>query len=98
MSRNHPSRENNARWRRLRARLFDAENWRCRSCGKAGGRLELDHVQPLEHDGDRWDPDNLQPLCRPCHFSKTAKERQARRGPPTAWQRLVASRLEVVTK
>ena len=97
MSKNHPAKENPARWRKLRAEIYDAENWRCRSCGKSG-RLELDHATPIGQGGARWDRANLQPLCRPCHFRKTADERQARRGPPTAWQRLVADRLQVTAK
>ena len=93
MSKNHPAKENPARWRKLRGQIYDAENWRCAECG-ASRRLELDHVKPVEQGGARWDRGNLQPLCRSCHLSKTAKERQARRGPPTAWQRLVAARLQ----
>ena len=94
MSRNHPSRENHARWRKLRAQLFDAANWRCAVCG--GMARELDHVKPTEQGGARWEPANLQPICRSCHIAKTRREREIRRGPETAWQKLVASRLEVI--
>ena len=71
--RNHPAVTDCKRWHRLRLKLMDAAGWRCVQCGKAG-RLELDHVVPVQHGGDPWDPSNLQPLCRPCHFAKTAKE------------------------
>ena len=100
MSKNHPAKENPARWRKLRAEIFDAcELALRRSCGKSG-RLELDHIKPVEQDGARWDRANLQPLASSpkVPFSKTAKEREARRGPPTAWQRLVAARLQVPAK
>ncbi len=36
---------------------------------------EVDHIVP--HKGDRklfWDKTNWQPLCKPCHSRKTAKE------------------------
>jgi 5-methylcytosine-specific restriction protein A len=35
----------------------------------------VDHIKP--HKGDKnlfWDEDNYQPLCKPCHDAKTAKE------------------------
>ena len=50
---------------RLRRRILDDYGWRCDGCGRAG-RLELHH-----RNGDRDDnrPDNLRPLCRPCHHA-----------------------------
>ena len=45
MSKNHPAKENPARWRKLRTEIYDAENWRCRSCGRLPGVFELDHIQ-----------------------------------------------------
>ena len=44
--------------------------------------MEVDHIKPLrlmvdellENRGLAYDLDNLQTLCRSCHFSKTAKE------------------------
>ena len=96
MSRNHPAHEDPKRWRRLRARLFDAANWRCAVCG--GLCRELDHIKPVEQDGARWERANLQQLCKKCHFSKSAKEREARRGPPTAWQKLVKARMQDAPK
>ena len=52
---------------RLRRRCLDRDGWRCRACGKAG-RLELDHVVPLQAGGAAMDASNLQALCRRCHF------------------------------
>lgn len=37
--------------------------------------IVVDHIQP--HRGDRalfWDRSNWQPLCKPCHDAKTARE------------------------
>ncbi|WP_081280931.1 HNH endonuclease signature motif containing protein [Stenotrophomonas maltophilia] len=65
-------------WRRLRAVVLAREPL-CRCCagqGRAGqGRVrpatEVDHI-----DGDDSNnaDSNLQPLCRPCHSAKTARE------------------------
>jgi len=66
-----------ARWKRLRRVIFDRDNWRCQSCGKAG-RLECDHVIPVHKGGDFWDMGNLQALCRGCHIRKSASENARR--------------------
>lgn len=94
MSRNHRQ-LHRARWQAVRLEVLDRDGWRCRTCGKAG-RLEVDHVIPLEeHPGqDPYDPAGLQTLCRRCHADKSAAER----GPPDpareAWREFLASRLD----
>ena len=67
-------RKGGRRWQRLRRAALDREEWRCRTCGKAGV-LEVDHVVRLEDGGPEYDLDNLQALCRGCHVSKTSAER-----------------------
>jgi len=42
---------------------------------------EVDHIVPLSRGGGD-ERSNLQPLCRPCHAAKTARERH---GPQTAY-------------
>ena len=52
------------------------------------GRMEVDHVIPLDKGGDPWDLANLQALCRDCHIKKTRREN--RRTPTPAekrWQK-----------
>ena len=71
--RQHPAIVNPRRWRALRRRIVNSDGWRCVQCGKAG-RLEVDHVVPIQAGGDWWEPENLQTLCRTCHFAKTARE------------------------
>jgi 5-methylcytosine-specific restriction protein A len=39
--------------------------------------LQVDHTKPLA-DGGTDTPDNVQPLCTPCHKAKTAREATAR--------------------
>ena len=51
--------------------IFKRDGYRCRTCGRAG-RLECDHIRG--HGGGLYDPDNLQSLCRACHFEKTRVE------------------------
>lgn len=85
------------RWNAVRAAVFRRDGWRCRKCGKAG-RLECDHVQPLERDPeqDPYDIDGLQTLCRSCHIEKSRRERaEAETRRPVApgvaaWRELVA--------
>ncbi len=66
-------------WREYRAAyLADPAHALCRRCledGRATEATVVDHVRP--HRGDLalfWDPANHQPLCKPCHDSKTARE------------------------
>ena len=89
MSRHHLA-TNAHRWAGVRRAVFERDGWRCVRCGRAG-RLECDHVTPLDRGGDPWDPNNLQTLCRACHIAKTADEN--RREPTRAeraWRELVA--------
>ena len=58
-------------WRQTRLKVLNRDGYRCIECGKAG-RLEVHHIQPMYKypDIDPLDIDNLQALCRNCHFSK----------------------------
>ena len=90
MSRHHLT-LNRRRWAIVRRAALHRAAWRCQECGRAG-KLEVDHVQPLEDGGDPWAMSNLQTLCRRCHVLKTAAENRARRpvSPEVeAWRDLV---------
>ena len=76
-------------WLALRIRMFERDGWKCRRCAR-GGRLECDHIIPLDKGGAALDPDNLQTLCRHCHMLKSAHERQPISNHPVA----VAGRAE----
>ena len=85
------------RWQVLRRQVFERDGWRCVDCGRAG-RLECDHVRPLELGGEAWDIGNLATRCRGCHIRKTRRENVlARRRPPTPaelrWRALLAATL-----
>ena len=90
MSRHHDN-LNRKKWARLRRLVLDRSGYRCQTCGRAG-RLEVDHVKPLDAGGDLYDLDNLQSLCRGCHILKTAQEnRTPRSARQAAWDRYIAS-------
>ena len=42
-------------------------------CNLTCKNMHIDHIVPLSAGGDN-EPDNLQALCRPCHFAKSKKE------------------------
>jgi len=66
-----------ARWQAA-ARGFLANHPWCADCAELGAPVpatEVDHIEP--HRGDLklfWDRSNWQPLCKPCHSRKTARE------------------------
>ena len=92
MSRNHKG-LNRRLLRRFRLLVLEAAGWRCQSCGKAG-RLEADHIQPLEVGGAPYDPANGQALCIPCHIAKTRRENENPDPGRDAWRELIKSRLD----
>lgn len=62
------------RWKVLRMAILERDGFRCRACG-CGGRLEVDHVQPVRtHPELSYEPRNLQALCPACHTKKTRTE------------------------
>ncbi len=63
-------------WRQLRASFLRLHPL-CRVCAERGTEVAarvVDHVVPLKAGGGRFDTNNLQPLCIPCHNRKTAIE------------------------
>lgn len=67
---------NSKQWRKLRA-AKRATDPLCEIC-KAEGRTTpaecVDHIIPTKQGGDPWAWDNLQSLCRPCHYKKTGSQ------------------------
>jgi len=63
-------------WQKLRNRILRLYGRRCMRCGRTDGQLHLDHIQNWqEYPERRYDPENVQLLCRDCH---TWKHRQVR--------------------
>lgn len=67
----------NGKWQRARER-FLRKHPLCVKCMEQGRYVKatvVDHIRP--HRGDPvlfWDENNWQPLCKPCHDSKTWNE------------------------
>ena len=45
----------------------------CQHCDRELA-TDVDHITPLDHDGDPWALANLQALCNRCHGRKTHRE------------------------
>ena len=58
------------RWREYRKELLSEAGYRCSKCNRPG-RLEIDHITPISEGGRKWARENLQVLCRDCHFLKS---------------------------
>ena len=85
-----------AKWKRVRRLVLERDGYRCRKCGRASGRFEIDHRVPISKGGAPFDLENLQTLCRsPCHFDKTTLDRGGvPHVPDAAWERLVGELLD----
>ncbi|WP_082482252.1 HNH endonuclease [Flavobacterium sp. Leaf359] len=73
---------NSRTWRNLRKRFLDA-NPLCAECERNGEVRQAtvaDHIIPISRGGAELDDKNLQPLCKRCHDSKSARERSGRGG------------------
>ena len=65
------------KWRKHR-KLFLQTNALCIECLKEGRSVPanvVDHKTPINKGGDKWDYDNLQPMCSSCHNKKSGRER-----------------------
>ena len=89
MSRHHVK-LNPRRWARVRRQVLERAGWRSERSGKAG-RLEVDHIKPLDRGGDLYDLSNLQVLTRREHIEKTQRENRRPLSPAeAAWKEAVA--------
>ncbi|MEU0871638.1 HNH endonuclease [Nocardia brasiliensis] len=61
------------RWRTLRDTKLHTDPL-CEARGCTALADEVDHIEPVGAGGDRYDWENLQSLCHPCHQAKTARE------------------------
>ena len=95
MSRHH-THLNARRWAAVRRAVFERDDWRCVMCARPG-RLECDHVVPLEREPgqDPYDVNGCQTLCRGCHVEKTRQENRREPTPAeAAWCALVREILD----
>lgn len=51
-----------------RTAVFERDDYRCLDCGERGGQLNADHILPFAYFPRlRFDINNGQTLCKPCH-------------------------------
>ena len=60
-------------------KAYKARHPYCRPCEQKGRKTPtwgVDHREPVTGPSDPlfWDPENHQPICKPCHNAKTAGE------------------------
>jgi hypothetical protein len=60
------------KWYEIIKQVFKRDNYICQYCGKAGGKLEADHIIPFS-DGGSDELDNLTTSCRRCNRQKKNK-------------------------
>jgi len=69
---------NSSKWRKY-SKDIRRRNPLCEHCKEKGLTVlatMVDHITPILQGGDKWDRNNLQPLCHKCHSSKSAKDRR----------------------
>jgi len=69
--------EHNRSWQKLRNQMFRLYGRACMRCGCTHGEMHIDHIKPWSKAPElRYDPENLQVLCRACHAWKEAQGRE----------------------
>lgn len=63
---------NTTKWRKLRAFIL-MNNPICIECNRSYATV-VDHIKPVRLGGEFWEVENLQPMCKQCHNSKSGKE------------------------
>ena len=63
--------------------ILDRDGWRLYRSARKAGRMEVDHIKPLDDGGQMpYDASNLQSLCASCHWEKSRSERRGREPDP----------------
>ena len=58
-----------AQWKAIRLTILARDNHTCAYCGTYPANT-IDHIQPLNHGGDPYNPENLITACQKCNSSK----------------------------
>jgi hypothetical protein len=75
------------RWQKVRLRILERDDWKCRQCGAIDRTLNVHHL--WYESTDPWDApeESLAALCRDCHEAETESLRDAERELITALKR-----------
>ena len=65
------NRLNRRQWAHARRAALERDGMEVHENAPSAGRLEVDHVQPLDHGGQPFDLENLRTLCVSCHLDVT---------------------------
>ena len=84
------------RWAWTRRAVLRAAGYRCARCGR--GAREVDHVVPISHGGAPFNVQNLQALCRRCHFGKSRAELGVKPEPSSASWKLLVQELRATAR
>lgn len=88
MSKNH-IRLDRVRWAGVRKAALERAGWRSELSGRVG-KLECDHIKPLNRGGAPYDLANVQILTRDEHIQKTRSEnRRPLTAEQQAWRSLL---------
>jgi hypothetical protein len=63
---------NNGLWKAIQKQVFERDAYVCQYCGRTGGQLEVDHINPVSNGGTNQ-LDNLATACRRCNRQKRNK-------------------------
>ena len=67
---------NSSSMKQWRKAVFERDEYKCRMCGKKGGKLNAHHIKPFSLYPDlRFDVNNGITLCRQCHIELHKSER-----------------------
>jgi hypothetical protein len=76
---NEAARVNALEWMKIRAEVFERDDYTCTYCGVRGGKLECDHILPHSRGGPST-LENLTTACFSCNRSKLDKTLEEWRG------------------
>lgn len=66
-------------WRKA---VFERDNYTCQHCNQRGGKLQAHHLEGFAGCKElRFDPNNGQTLCKPCHQKTETYGYRGRKGP-----------------
>ena len=77
------------KWNVFRGLCIRKAGYKCQRCGRSG-RLEVHHKNEVSKGGKAFDFDNVEVVCRGCHFAAHSEREPHYRDPVrAAWWKLI---------